>query len=69
MFTLGVMRGVKTGCALVASNNVGDESFIDSAALKVAILDMVRATLDALVEFTAPGSASTAATEPGGGQA
>jgi hypothetical protein len=48
------MRHVMTGCALVASNNVGDESFLDSAELRSAVLDMVRTTLDALVEFTAP---------------
>jgi purine-nucleoside phosphorylase len=54
LFTIGAMRHVMTGCALVASNNVGDESFLDSAELRSAVLDMVRTTLDALVEFTAP---------------
>lgn len=53
LFTIGAMRQVKTGCVLVASNNVGDASFLDSAALNGAIIDMVRAVLDALVEFTA----------------
>lgn len=55
LFTIGTMRRVRTGCALVASNNVGDESFLDGAALKSAVLDMVRTTLDALVELTAHG--------------
>ena len=69
LFTLGAMRGVRTGCALVASNNVGDASFLDSAALHGAILDMVGASLDALVEFTATGEPSSAPRDYGGGQA
>lgn len=56
LFTIGNLRQVTTGCVLVASNNVGDESFLDSAALKSAVLDMVRTALDALVAFTVPGN-------------
>jgi len=54
LFTIGALRHVTTGCVLVASNNIGDESFLDSVSLKDAVVDMVRTALDALVEFTAP---------------
>jgi len=69
LFTIAAMRQVSAGCMLVASNNVGDERFLDSGALKSGVLDMVRAALDALVGFMGPVAADASRQRPEGGQA
>lgn len=51
LFTLGAMRQVSAGCMLVASNNIGDERLLAADELKSAVIDMVRATLDAVVDL------------------
>ncbi|HZW27957.1 MAG TPA: purine-nucleoside phosphorylase [Trueperaceae bacterium] len=51
LFTLGALRGVSTGCMLVVSNHIGDESMLATDQLREAVLDMVTATLDAAVEL------------------
>lgn len=53
LFTLAALRGVKAGCILVASNNIGDDRLLEPEALRAAVLDMVAATLDALSDTTA----------------
>lgn len=52
LFTLGALRSVQTGCILVASNNIGDDRLLEADALRAAVLDMVSATLDALLELS-----------------
>lgn len=69
LFTIGALRGVRTGCVLVASNTVGDERFLESGALKSAILDMVSSALDALVEFSTAGEGRTTYDHEEGGHA
>lgn len=59
LFTIGTLRHARTGCVLVASNNIGDESFLDGESLRSAVIDMVRTALDALVEFTDTGRRTT----------
>ncbi len=54
LFTLGSLRDVATGCMLVASNNIGDERLLEADELRAAVLDMVEATLDAVVDLHAP---------------
>lgn len=53
LFTLGALRGVSTGCILVASNRIGDEAFLAADRLRAAVVDMVTAALDAIVELDA----------------
>ena len=48
LFLLGQLRGVRTGCALVASNRIGDPAFVDPALLQKRVSLMARATLEAL---------------------
>lgn len=47
LFTLGALRGVRTGCALVVSNAIGDPSFVDPEILGRAVDAMVETTLEA----------------------
>lgn len=47
LFTLGKLRGVLTGCALVASNAIGDEDFLEPEALAAAVDKMVETALEA----------------------
>jgi len=47
LFTLGALRGVRTGCALVASNAIGDPSFVDPEVLSQAVDAMVETALEA----------------------
>ncbi len=47
LFLIGKLRRVETGCALVASNRIGDPAFIDPDFLKSRVLEMARATLEA----------------------
>lgn len=49
LFLLGKLRSVRTGCMLVASNRIGDTSFVAPEILDNAILTMIGATLDACV--------------------
>ena len=51
LFLLGKLRRVRTGCMLVASNNIGDPSFVEQRVLDEAVADMIRTTLDACVEL------------------
>ena len=48
LFLLGQLRGVRTGCALVASNRIGDPAFVDPALLQKRVSLMARGTLEAL---------------------
>ncbi len=50
LFTLGALRGVAAGCILVASNNIGDDRLLEAEALRAGVLDMVAASLEALLE-------------------
>ena len=47
LFTLGALRGVRTGCALVASNAIGDSSFVEPEVLVRAVDGMVETALEA----------------------
>jgi len=47
LFLLGHLRRVRTGCALVASNRIGDPAFVDPAFLRERVLEMARAALEA----------------------
>lgn len=49
LFTIAKLRQVRAGCILVASNNIGDESFVDPGALQQAVHDMARTALDSAV--------------------
>lgn len=47
LFLLGKLRKVRTGCALVASNRIGDPSFVAPEILQAAVHRMVEVALDA----------------------
>jgi len=47
LFTLGALRSVSTGCALVASNAIGDPAFTEPAVLARAVDAMVETALEA----------------------
>ncbi len=47
LFLLGKLRGVETGCMLVASNRIGDTTFIDPAFLHARVLAMAEGALGA----------------------
>jgi purine-nucleoside phosphorylase len=49
LFLLGALRGARTGCALVASNRIGDDSFVPKETLDRSVDAMARMTLDAMV--------------------
>lgn len=49
LFMLGKLRAVRAGCMLVASNRIGDDSFVAPAVLDGAVSDMIEATLEACV--------------------
>lgn len=51
LFTIAALRQVQAGCILVASNNIGDDSFVDPDALQQAVHDMAKTALDAAVEL------------------
>lgn len=57
LFLLGTLRHVRTGCALVASNRIGDAAFVDQDVLDAGVDAMTRMTLDAVVALDG-GSAS-----------
>ena len=49
LFLIAQLRGVRAGCALVASNRIGDASFVAPEVLTDAVGRMTRMTLDAMV--------------------
>lgn len=51
LFLLGKLRKVRAGCALVASNRIGDSAFVDPSVLRAAVERMVETTLDGLVQL------------------
>lgn len=51
LFLLGKLRGVRTGCMLATSNNLGDSSFVEKSVLDNAVKEMIRTTLEACVEL------------------
>ncbi len=53
LFLLGKLRGVETGCVLVASNRIGDSSFIDPAFLHARVLEMTGSALAACLALGA----------------
>jgi purine-nucleoside phosphorylase len=53
LFLLGALRGVRAGCALVASNRIGDPEFVPPQVLADGVARMTRMTLDALVDLHA----------------
>lgn len=52
LFLLGKLRKVRAGCALVASNRIGDPSFVAPEVLRAAVHRMVETTLDAAVALS-----------------
>jgi purine-nucleoside phosphorylase len=56
LFLLGALRGVRTGCALVASNRVGDPVFVPQEVLDRGVDAMARVTLDACVTLAEHGA-------------
>lgn len=48
LFLLGKLRKVETGCALVASNHIGDPQFVAPEVLQRAVHTMTQTTLEAL---------------------
>lgn len=55
LFLLGKLRKVRAGCALVASNRIGDTSFVAPEILRAAVHRMVETTLDAVVALSEAG--------------
>lgn len=51
LFLLGALRRVRTGCILVASNNIGDPQFVEASVLDNAVRTMILATLNAAVNL------------------
>ncbi len=47
LFLLGALRHVKTGCALVASNYIGDAAFVSPDVLQKGVSKMIAITLEA----------------------
>ena len=47
LFLLGKLRKVETGCALVASNYIGDPQFVEPDMLKRSVSEMVEVALEA----------------------
>lgn len=54
LFLLGKLRQVETGCILVASNRIGDSSFIDPDFLHTRVLAMAEGALEACLNLGAP---------------
>ena len=54
LFLLGELRRVRTGCALVASNRIGDPSFVSPDVLREAVERMVETTLEAVAVSEEP---------------
>lgn len=67
LFLIANLRGVRAGCALVASNRIGDPAFVPPAVLADGVDRMTRMTLEAMVALHAPAGASADADGPRGG--
>lgn len=52
LFLLGKLRGVRAGCSLVASNRIGDTSFVAPEILRAGVSRMVETTLEAAVKLS-----------------
>lgn len=50
LFTLAQLRGVRAGAVLVASNRIGDSSFIDPEILRASVDKMVTMVLESLTQ-------------------
>ncbi len=46
LFTIGALRGVDTGCLVVASNRIGDDTFVDPEILTRGVVQMVETALE-----------------------
>jgi purine-nucleoside phosphorylase len=53
LFLIARLRGARAGCALVASNRIGDTSFVAPQVLADGVARMTRMTLDAMVALHA----------------
>jgi purine-nucleoside phosphorylase len=53
LFLIAALRGVRAGCALVASNRIGDTAFVPPEVLSDGVARMTRMTLDAAVALAA----------------
>ena len=53
LFLLGKLRGVETGCILVASNRIGDAQLIDPDFLQAQVLKMTESALGACLTLGA----------------
>ncbi len=51
LFLLGKLRGVRTGCALVASNRIGDSQLVAQEVLQAGISSMTGVALEAAVSL------------------
>lgn len=49
LFLIAALRGVRAGCALVASNRIGDSSFVPKEVLADGVNRMTRMTLEAML--------------------
>lgn len=47
LFLIAALRGVRAGCALVASNHIGDPQFVPQSVLDAGVEAMTRMTLEA----------------------
>ncbi len=47
LFLIAALRGVRAGCALVASNHIGDPEFVPQAVLDAGVQAMTHMTLEA----------------------
>jgi len=54
LFLIAALRGVKAGCALVASNHIGDAAFVPQSVLDAGVETMTRIALDAGVALAGP---------------
>ena len=55
LFLIAKLRGARAGCMLVASNRIGDASFVAPEVLAEGVGRMARATLDGLVALQGAG--------------
>lgn len=60
LFLIAHLRGVRAGCALVASNRIGDSAFVAPQLLADGVARMTRMTLDAMVNLHAGNTGRTA---------
>jgi len=53
LFLIAALRGVRAGCALVASNHIGDPEFVPQSVLDAGVEAMTRMTLEACLVLAA----------------